>query len=185
MVTCNICNRWFRDNYTVNRHQLKQKKCEKNKPENINNFGNEDLTHIVPDMITEEWKEINKNESESYRRAGKLIIKFHELVNVKPENINIKLKNKRNDSGSIIENNKWKIIVMDDAVNIFVKTRAGQLINKLMNVVIKSDTNKQTLNHVNKFQIYGLAHNETYDNTRTFKTNVKIALIPQQTTKGL
>ena len=125
----------------------------------------------------EEWKEINKNESEPYIRAGKLIIKFHELVNVKPENVNIKLKNIRNDTGSIIENNKWKIIVTDDAVNIFVKTRSLQLINKLMNVVIKSDTNKLTLNHVNKFQIYGIAHNETYDNTRKFKTEVKVTLL--------
>ena len=41
MVNCNICNKWFRDNCDLNRHQLKQKKCEKINTENINNFGND------------------------------------------------------------------------------------------------------------------------------------------------
>ena len=59
---CEICGKNFRDNYDLNRHILKKKKCEfkqeSNDTSNINIFKQEDLSHINAQKIVEILKKM-------------------------------------------------------------------------------------------------------------------------------
>ena len=61
MKICTLCNKNFRDNYALERHQNKKKPCvnsviNKNNQSQpvvvLNNFGEEDIEHITNDIFT-------------------------------------------------------------------------------------------------------------------------------------
>ena len=171
---CELCNSTFRDNHNLNRHLNRKKGCVPGNQAIVNDFGNENLTHLFPEMIKTQWKIINTIETEPYRCACKIIIKFHELVVINESNINICLKFK-DPMASVLKDNVWSKMLTDDIVNDFVKIRSSQLL-LLLNFSIKSDQNKLTKHHLGQFARYGTSHNDSYANTRNFKTSVKMAI---------
>lgn len=207
-VQCTKCKYFFRDNYILTRHlnrkfpciqQTKELICknEKNIIINgnvtnnvtvnnyftINVFGNEDLSHINAERIIEEWRLINKTDSEEYTRAGKLVTTFHGLVNENPNNHNIKLKNTKSMVTQILSNNGWSKQPTHDIIDQTIKTRAGQLVTFKESIeecnqkVFKSEKNRKTWKHIESFEVDGRDHHGPNDNTRRLRTNVRVALL--------
>jgi hypothetical protein len=195
---CTNCKKLCRDNYDLKRHQARKIPCVLvPKQENVNNFyitinmfGNEDLSHIKPERIIEKWRQINKADKEEYNRAGKLVLTFHELVNENPTNKNVKLSNIKSPVVSIITPQGTITQSTNETLNKTIKTRAGQLvtfkegIHEQNKSVFKSKNNLLTWRHIEKFNSLGMAHTNTYDNTRTLRTNMRIALMDKNEPKG-
>lgn len=75
---------------------------------NLNNFGEESLDHITPDMLTRFAKEINNG-------LAKLIDTIHFNPDA-PQNHNIRLENVKGQLVAVYQNNEWTIRDMNDAV---------------------------------------------------------------------
>jgi hypothetical protein len=195
---CKHCNKVFRGNYELNRHVSRKKPCinEREEPKiifinngiinnyTINIFGKEDLSHINIEEIVEKIREINKITNDEYVRAGKLVIKFHKLVNENSSNKNIKILSERSKIGKVIyENNQLISKPINDVVDETLKTRAGQLVSFKDTIhqhnqrVFKVPKNVNTWEHLEKFKNHGTAHQDTWINTRNFKKNLKLALL--------
>ena len=86
---------------------------QQNNQINLNNFGNEDITHITD-------KFMQRIISIPYVGVQKLIEKVH-FNKKKPENKNIALTNKKEKMIKIFKNNKWKYKnreeIMDEIIN--------------------------------------------------------------------
>tara|TARA_B100002019_G_scaffold282065_1_gene286879 strand:- start:210 stop:806 length:597 start_codon:yes stop_codon:yes gene_type:complete len=86
---------------------------QQNNQINLNNFGNEDITHITD-------KFMQRIISIPYVGVQKLIEKVH-FNKKKPENKNIALTNKKEKMIKIFKNNKWKYKnreeIMDELIN--------------------------------------------------------------------
>jgi hypothetical protein len=149
----------------------------------INLFGNEDLSHINAERIIEEWRQINKTDSEEYTRAGKLVTTFHGLVNQNPNNHNIKLKNTKSMVTQVLSNDGWSKQSTHDIIDQTIKTRAGQLVTFKESIeecnkkVFKSEKNRKTWKHIESFKVNGREHHGPNDNTRRLRTNIRIALL--------
>lgn len=88
---------------------------------NLNNFGEETLDHITPDMLTRFAKEINNG-------LAKLIdtIHFHPDA---PQNHNIRLENVKGQLVAVYQNNEWIIRDMNDAVTNMITNGCRLLTN--------------------------------------------------------
>ena len=188
MFRCELCNQLFRDNHNLNRHINRKKKCVPVNPAIVNDFGKEDLSHIDIDAVKIMWKNATNygtNDERSlntiddcYRSAGNVIVAFQRLVKQNNDNDNTRLSNIRNNTATMLIDGQWKSVVTDEIVNNVVITRSGQLITTLtaLNVVFNADRNKRIYHHLVLFNRYGLAHNDSYANTRNVKMNLKLAL---------
>ena len=151
----------------------------------INVFGEEDLSHIDPERIIESWRQINKSHSlsENYNCAGKLVTSFHYLVNENPSNHNIVLKNIRRSDTQLLSGCGWSSVSTDEVLDQTIKTRACQLITFKKSIqsrnenIFRSERNNKTWKHLEKFQIKGIIHTDSYDNTRHLKSSLKISLL--------
>ena len=207
---CNKCKYFFRDNYVLNRHLNRKFPCvevniqknEKGESDKkiitingnvinnvvnnyitINVFGNEDLSHINPERIIEEWRQINKTDLEEYTRAGKLVTSFHGLINENPNNHNIKLNNIKSVVTQVLSDDGWSKKPTHDIIDQTIKTRAGQLVTFKESIeecnkkVFKSEKNIKTWKHIESFKIDGRDHKGPNDNTRRLRTNIRVALL--------
>lgn len=203
---CEKCNKVCRDSYDLKRHLARKFPCVNNEIKNeiqkkeqsqaptvienqtnffitINVFGKEDLSHIDPERIIEHWRQINKTSQEEYVRAGKLVTTFHKLVNENPTNQNIKLSNIKSTATKVITQEGTTFQPTPEAINDTIKTRAGQLVTFKDSIaeknerVFQSKKNNLTWKHIEKFKDLGTEHRDTYTNTRTIASNMKVALL--------
>ena len=207
MPTCKVCSKSFRDNYNLNRHLLKTKKCIKIEKEefvqqkdtsgtnitiinnntihiNINFFINDNISHITPEDIIDDFRIINKITQNEYVRAGKLVTQFHVRVNKNECNRNIILPNPRSLITHVLTNNGWSLEPTYEIIDQTIKTRAGQLITYKDKIeecnerVFQVDANKRTWKHIEQFHKKGSEHKGTYlEDTRRVQSNIKVALL--------
>ena len=180
---CDICKKQFRDTFNLKKHINKKKNCTP--PPNvidgvINTFGDEDLSHINPEDIIQEWRIVNKSSIIEYVRAGNLILSFHKLVNQNNSNCNIKLP--------YIGSKGIKINIINLPVNIgidqFLKIRSGQLltykdtIKEINERVFSIEANVKTWRNVENFHKLGREHKGfRQDDTRLVLSAIKYALL--------
>jgi hypothetical protein len=154
---CERCGKAFRDNFDLNRHNLRKKPCIKNIIKNdksvktdtsgnnvtiinnvtnnitnniniINIFGNEDLSHIDPEQIIDKLRELNRIKDEDYNKAGKLVISFHGFVNKNENNHNLILPNIQSKFVKVKTTEGIILQPIEETVDNFMKVRAGQLV---------------------------------------------------------
>jgi hypothetical protein len=178
-LCCDICKKQFRDNYNLKRHTERKKTCDTNIKTN-NEFGDEDLSHIITEDIIQEWRIVNKTSIIEYVRAGNLILSFHKLVNQNNSNCNIKLP--------YIGSKGIKINTINLPVNIgidqFLKIRSGQLltykdtIKEINERVFSIEANVKTWRNVENFHKLGREHKGfRQDDTRLVLSAIKYALL--------
>jgi len=184
---CEICGKNFRDNYDLNRHSLKKKKCEfkeeSNDTSNINIFKQEDLSHINAQKIVEILKKINKEITNTYIRAGKLIAEFQDYINENENNINVILSNSKSISVEVLRMYGWIDEPILEILNELIRIRAEQLlsfkqsIQEINDRVFINKNNMQTWTEIEKFHKYGLEHTGIHGkSTSRLEQNIKVYL---------
>ena len=112
----------------------------------LNNYGNEDLSHITNSLKTQLLKI-------PYGMIPKMIEEVH-FNNDKPENKNIMLTNSRDNKLKIYKNNKWIYKDKTEALNDLVDNKYFILDNHfdIINNNITSNLNEVQLHNYNKFR---------------------------------
>jgi len=181
--TCDTCLVKFRDKCDFNRHLSRKTNCSPPKPMNSSLFSEEDLSLIDTELIINQWRIINKEEKDEWIRATKLIIFFHALIKSACEVNTINLPNIQSSFIKIQTNLGTLNQSTIEGINLFIKTRAKQLltfkesIDQINELVFKSENSRRTWLNIIQFSKLGLKHNSTYENTRNFKTNIKVCLL--------
>jgi hypothetical protein len=181
--TCDTCLVKFRDKGDLNRHLSRKTDCSPDKPISSSLFSEEDINIIDTELIIDQWRIINKEEKDEWIRATKLIIYFHALIKSACQINTINLPSIKAQVIKIQTNLGTLSHSTIEGINLFVKTRAKQLltfkdsIDQINELVFKSENSRRTWLNIEKFSKFGLKHTSTYENTRNFKTNVKVALL--------
>ena len=181
--TCGTCLLKFRDKCDLNRHLSRKTVCSPPKITNLGLFSEEDINLIDTELIIDQWRIINKEEKDEWIRATKLIIYFHALIKSACQVSTINLPNIQSSFIKIQTNLGTLSHSTIEGINLFIKTRAKQLltfkesIDQINELVFKSENSRRTWLNIEKFSKFGLKHTSTYENTRNFKTNVKVALL--------
>jgi len=181
--TCGTCLVKFRDKGDLNRHLSRKTDCSPDKPISSSLFSEEDINIIDTELIIDQWRIINKEEKDEWIRATKLIIYFHALIKSACQVNTINLPSIKAQVIKIQTNLGTLSHSTIEGINLFVKTRAKQLltfkesIDQINELVFKSENSRRTWLNIEKFSKFGLKHTSTYENTRNFKTNVKVALL--------
>jgi hypothetical protein len=195
-VLCTKCNRSFRDNFGLARHNNKKFPCvfivpptiqptESNIIPTILAFGKEDTSIFNIHEFLNDWRVKYRIIPDPYVLAGSLIIMFHDLIKDVDINQNIKLTSPKAISASILcENNKWKQYPVVEVVDKVLRVRAGQLcrfkdqINEINNKVFDNPVNRMIWKHIEKFAEIGVAHQtDVLSQIRNLKTAIKVALL--------
>lgn len=192
MKICTLCNKNFRDNYALERHQNKKKPCvnsvkvESNQSQPVvvlNNFGEEDIEHIDIQSVINEVYELNNICYDAYIRAGNIIAIFHKLINENKHNNNIEVKNNKSTTASIYLKNKWIEQQISEIINRIMVIRTKQLIEFKETIqeydqnFFKIDLNKDMWRHIEAFAKFGYSHNGLDDTTRRVRGIIKLSLI--------
>jgi len=181
--TCDICLVKFRDKCDFNRHLSRKTDCSPDKPISTSLFSEEDVTLIDTELIINQWRIINKEEKDEWIRATKLIIYFHALIKSACQVNTINLPSIKAQIIKIQTNLGTLSHSTIEGINLFVKTRAKQLltfkesIDQINELVFKSENSRRTWLNIIQFSKLGLKHISTYENTRNFKTNIKVCLL--------
>ena len=175
---CDKCNKVFRGNYELNRHNLKKFPCVKEKiPDKIPNEEKNKVAIIEEkDVIfgTETIEEIPKivvNDEDYYILAVKFIIEFHKSL-IK-DNLNIWLTSINSFIGNIISENGKEVLSNHYIMDIFLKKRSEQLLS----VLEKNEDNKMLIYHLENFMLKGILHKDNRINTSNMKIMIKISLL--------
>ncbi len=192
---CKRCNKPFKDNYNLNRHNNRKTPCALIKNEAINDssgntfinngtininisLGQENLSNFNTETLIESWRNINHNTSEDYTRANKLIISFHGMV----KNNNVSLASTKAMTGQYLTASGWVTEPADETINRVIKVRSGQLIafkdtiNHTNDKVFKSEPNQRTWKHLELFHTLGRDHQGVGDQTRRARSAIKVML---------
>lgn len=131
MKICNNCNKQFRDNYALERHNNKKKVCVKNNNTysqiQINNFGEEDFKHITKDIFTNLFYNIHNQNDDGNEFSIDMISQFHILINENKKNNNVILSTNSENSRIFIEN-VWEIKSNKEITNMVIKKRVDQIL---------------------------------------------------------
>jgi len=187
MKICNNCNKQFRDNYALERHNNKKKVCVKTNNRysqiEINNFGEEDFKHIDIQSIINEVYELNQIDYDPYIRAGNIIAIFHKFVIENEKNKNVEVKNIKSIIAKIYKKNTWVNDSTTQLVYRILKIRAKQLIEFKETIeeydenFFKIDLNKDMWRHLEAFAKFGGENNGINDTTRRVHAIIRVVLI--------
>ena len=142
MKICTLCNKNFRDNYALERHQNKKKPCvnsviNKNNQSQpvvvLNNFGEEDIEHITNDIFTNLFYHIHNGNDDGNEFSLDMISQFHRLINENKYNNNVELSTDSENSRIFIEN-VWQIKSNQEITNMVIKKRVDQIL-KYMSLI--------------------------------------------------
>lgn len=92
--SCDKCNKTFKDNYNLRRHQARKTPCvfqpkvEQPNDSSGNTYiincvfvlGEESVTQVDIPQFIDSWRMINRLSNEPFVRSGKLLTTFHEMV---------------------------------------------------------------------------------------------------------
>jgi len=186
---CSKCGKPFRDNYALNRHNLKKNPCVYVEPvkdsSNINIninvnvvLGNENKIQDLNKFI-DWWRTCSDMTEETYIIAGQLINKYQEMVN---EN-NIIIKSPKDMTALVFTDQGWVKEHVDQAIDKLIKIRSGQIIQLKDDINITKpklfnfSKNIITWKHLESFHKYGREHQGMGEQTRQFRSAIKVKLI--------
>jgi len=145
-------------------------------------IGNENLTHITPDNIIHEMKEIYKINNESYICAAKIISFFYRLVNKNKRNQNIRDPTLKSTILSVYTSNGIEQQPTIEVIDQIIKVRATQLLTFKSHIdecINKSEINKNTWRDIELFKKYGHSHTGINDSTRRARNIFKTTLLTE------
>ena len=171
---CDKCNKNFRGNYELNRHNLKKFPCVKENKEIIKNEENKEMEEKVVVFGDEEIEEISiniENEENCYMSAVNLMINYHKFLT--KDILNIWLPSINSTIGNIITKNGKEIFSVHDTIDIFLKIRSYHFLLFLE----EKEENKLLKHHLDNFMLKGIDHKDTRTNTSNMKITIKISLL--------